>query len=421
MIQIHLPHKALVRATVYDTFWHAYGVRGPLYWDGEQRVYPLPTAYSDSEASYYHSISYDSTQRQYLYKLEPFNGPGVELEIQAQARGIPFWIGKPEGAYIIHGACKIKEDVDIWGAYWDVGIMKSDLKLPDGRSYTFYGGFLWDRAYHRVYYSDSAAGTGCGAPLSFTALGIQGENVDMMILQSIKPAGCPVQTPVPFQHQGRINFPLLGKDFTFDHFTYHDNGGLQPDSHYLSGRYAGGEVNLVGTVFRFWPPQWHPSQGVYWDSTLRYVWGRAFIRWNGFLTLEQDTIWVKDWIGIGEFTRDEPGPGVRGDRDREMESKLMIAVAPTPFTGKVKIDYSIPSDIGNPADVSLKIFDPSGREVRSFPLEQLLQGVPLFWDGTDSDGRRVSPGVYFCRLAIGELSVTKKVLFLKPVKGRRHK
>lgn len=411
MLQIGVPDKALIRATVYDNQWHNIDVKGPLYWDGEQIAYPYPTAYSDSSAGYLQSISYDTTAREYIYMITPMEQTEASLEIHAYPRSIPMWMGKPEGPYIIHGACKIKEDIDTWGGFWDVGSMEANLTIQD-TTYVFYGGFLFDRAYHRVFYSDSSTGAGCGAPLSFSCFGIQQDNLDIMIIQSVKPEGCPVQNPVPFQHQGRINFPTLGEDFTFDNFLYNDNGGLQPDTHYLIGGYAAGEVNLTGKVFMFWPPQWQINQSVYWDSTLQYVWGRGFFRWNGFVTIYGDTIKVTDATGVGEFTRCAPGTAVEEDvKSKVQNTNIKIEAYPNPFTKKTEIRFHIP-DVRS--QISLKIYDLSGRLVKNFLIpNSQFPTSRVEWYGKNDSGEEVSTGVYFCKVKVGKSLQTKKLLLLR--------
>ena len=63
----------------------------------------------------------------------------------------------------------------------------------------------------------------------------------------------------------------------------------------------------------------------------------------------------------------------------------------------------------------LKIYDLSGRIVRSFPLltshSSLLTSVT--WDGRDKDGKPVPSGVYFARLKSGDKSLTGKLVLIR--------
>ena len=45
--------------------------------------------------------------------------------------------------------------------------------------------------------------------------------------------------------------------------------------------------------------------GAWWDKNGKHTWGRAFIKWNGTITLHGETINIDDALGVGEFTRFE--------------------------------------------------------------------------------------------------------------------
>jgi hypothetical protein len=89
---------------------------------------------------------------------------------------------------------------------------------------------------------------------------------------------------------------------------------------------------------------------------------------------------------------------------------VIRSAIPNPFTGRTSICY----EIGASGPVSLRVFDVSGRVVRV--LESRAGGAKTAgphitnWNGLDDRGRRVSGGVYFCRLeANGHESTTKVV------------
>lgn len=100
---------------------------------------------------------------------------------------------------------------------------------------------------------------------------------------------------------------------------------------------------------------------------------------------------------------------------------LLSPSFPNPFSGSTAIAYYLPCQM----DVSLIIYDSAGRRVR-----ELIRGVRRYgvhrlrWNGTDDSGRRVSQGVYFCRLSVhpdpgihrdsetSEITSTKKIVVL---------
>ena len=84
---------------------------------------------------------------------------------------------------------------------------------------------------------------------------------------------------------------------------------------------------------------------------------------------------------------------------------------PNPFNPVTTISY----EVAAPGMVSLRIYDVSGRLVRTLVDEWM--GIGRFdqlWDGTDNNGTTVTTGVYFYRMtAPGYKSQTRKMLLLK--------
>ncbi|MFH2055131.1 MAG: FG-GAP-like repeat-containing protein, partial [bacterium] len=83
---------------------------------------------------------------------------------------------------------------------------------------------------------------------------------------------------------------------------------------------------------------------------------------------------------------------------------------PNPFNPTTTIEYTI----GRPADVTLEIFNTLGQRVFDLDLGHQNVGVHrLSWDGRDRDGKSLSSGVYFYRLAAGDFTQTKKMVLMK--------
>ncbi len=83
---------------------------------------------------------------------------------------------------------------------------------------------------------------------------------------------------------------------------------------------------------------------------------------------------------------------------------------PNPFSGSTKISFAIAKN----APVSLKIYDISGKLVKTLVNANLKPGVYTYtWDGLDNHGRSVPAGVYFYRFDAKNYSSTKKLLLLR--------
>ena len=97
-----------------------------------------------------------------------------------------------------------------------------------------------------------------------------------------------------------------------------------------------------------------------------------------------------------------------------------LSISPNPFRRTAVIRYSI-GDIQmqdarcRRQDFTLKIYDVSGKIIRSFNLASsfLPFASTISWDGTDQFGRSVSAGVYFVHFRTGDYKKTEKAILLR--------
>jgi hypothetical protein len=91
-----------------------------------------------------------------------------------------------------------------------------------------------------------------------------------------------------------------------------------------------------------------------------------------------------------------------------------ISVFPNPFSKTAKIKFQTPS---SKSQVTMSIYDASGRLVRSFPIINLCNPnksvVSVYWDGTDNAGNHLPAGVYFIRLSSATNTQTTPVILLR--------
>lgn len=88
---------------------------------------------------------------------------------------------------------------------------------------------------------------------------------------------------------------------------------------------------------------------------------------------------------------------------------------PNPFNPETWIPFHLAKD----ADVTVRIFDIRGKELRTIHLGQMpagyydTKGKAVLWDGRDSYGEEVSSGIYFYNLTAGKFQATRKLTIIK--------
>jgi subtilisin-like proprotein convertase family protein len=83
---------------------------------------------------------------------------------------------------------------------------------------------------------------------------------------------------------------------------------------------------------------------------------------------------------------------------------------PNPFNPRTTIRFDLPRTL----DVSLRVYDVSGRLVRTL-VDEVMPAAShdVAWDGLDDGGRHVASGVYYYRLTAGENTTTQKMMLVK--------
>ena len=142
----------------------------------------------------------------------------------------------------------------------------------------------------------------------------------------------------------------------------------------------------------------------------------------------------------------EPKTKIKSNQDQFHSGKGRLALAasllegwPNPFQDQIQIEFVVPSsvqdafewsdedplpdgfDLSAPVDwssgqpsVSVKVYSINGQELVSLQQGNLGEGrYTVTWNGTDSFGRKVASGTYFCKLQMDNWSVTRRLVFLR--------
>jgi hypothetical protein len=148
---------------------------------------------------------------------------------------------------------------------------------------------------------------------------------------------------------------------------------------------------------------WHPAAFVVPVNSGQSFW----IRWHlGCDPSVQYAGWyVDDVIGAGLST------GIEEQNLNSITLTALNAPKPNPVTnGLAHISFSI----AEPTKASLKIYDASGRLIRTLMNSKLNVGnYNLNWNGTDDHNNNVAEGIYFYTLTTDNNNYTKKLVFTR--------
>jgi len=208
--------------------------------------------------------------------------------------------------------------------------------------------------------------------------------------------GLPIQTDYQDDGEGQIPDPewILGQlDLCADvelGMTFDGGGG-----HWVTAvgyvRYANGDV-LIKVH--------DPDDGVAGDV---YYWlGYR----DGYPSLLDYPLLNRIDIAVSEHIPQTGVPGI-GTPDAAM---WVGAAYPNPMNPTATIKYTI----GTPGKVMLRVFDVSGRVIRTLVDETQPTGAySVIWDGTNDRGERVSSGVFFYQFEAPSYKSAKKLVLLQ--------
>jgi flagellar hook assembly protein FlgD len=98
-------------------------------------------------------------------------------------------------------------------------------------------------------------------------------------------------------------------------------------------------------------------------------------------------------------------PASVGDQDHRLTAR------PNPASASIDIQYGMTAE----RSIDLKVYDVSGRLVRSLVTGSMLAGVQnVAWDLLDDTGQKVAPGTYFlCLTSDNGAAVTEPITIVR--------
>ena len=196
-------------------------------------------------------------------------------------------------------------------------------------------------------------------------------------------------------------------------YAENDNGGFQDRAPWFRLRCPGGSVDLkprwdiLNDAIGQWVEFVIPLEGVeIWERIVR---GEPDLSRVQSLDIHADT-WGYGftlWID-GVYFDPQPSSTVG-----EPAAPALLALgraAPNPFIGSTRLRLDLP----RPGPVSLAVFDVAGRRVRTLAEGPMPAGVrEMVFDGRDSSGRLLAPGVYLLRLSAERRTIERKVVIAR--------
>jgi hypothetical protein len=93
-----------------------------------------------------------------------------------------------------------------------------------------------------------------------------------------------------------------------------------------------------------------------------------------------------------------------------MAALKVYPIYPNPFNPNANIHFAI-KDKGN---VNIDIYNIKGQKVKNMANEIMEKGShQVVWNGTDDKGKPAGNGIYFCRIKVGHLNRTLKMVMMK--------
>ncbi len=134
--------------------------------------------------------------------------------------------------------------------------------------------------------------------------------------------------------------------------------------------------------------------------------GGAFIAWEDLRNYPATTL--KDLYG--NFVDSSGSLGVEEIKEPVSNNYYML-VSPNPFKANVQINYTI----HNSGQVNISIYNILGERINILVDEYKTDGnYIVIWNGRDDFDNIVLPGVYYCKLNVGnKYSQTQKILFIQ--------
>ena len=211
-----------------------------------------------------------------------------------------------------------------------------------------------------------------------------------------------------------------GKQWRAGNIYFQDTPGLyyKNDWHFIEAYFKlnsiSGGIGIADGIMKYW-----------YDSILIINHTDVMIRTGFHPNIKFNQFMIAPWIGDGSpvaqtFWVDNMTvadyrvgeiSGITHPKQSNHNNFVLQQSYPNPFNTQTTISYHLPVK----AHTTLKIYNTLGQEIRTLVNENHQTGEhSIVWDGTNSTGKSVDSGIYFCILYVDNKPIsTKKIVLLK--------
>ncbi len=154
-----------------------------------------------------------------------------------------------------------------------------------------------------------------------------------------------------------------------------------------------------------WDNGWYNPEGLFdWTAVDRFEIVTEYSDLNG------SSFWFDNIYGNNQDTasvRDTSMVELPEDIRNIVPENSSLTIFPNPAKDNITIKYTAPDD----CDAEICIYDISGWKVATVEHKfQISGGNALIWDLTTDSGRKINPGIYFCRITLSTgISITGRI------------
>jgi len=124
-----------------------------------------------------------------------------------------------------------------------------------------------------------------------------------------------------------------------------------------------------------------------------------------FAVVGMDPGWVRDFVFVSNGYYITEGDGGSQTADGNIPIVHFLSFYPNPARNDMNVRFGIPKE----ERVSLKVYDVSGREVKTLVDNRIEAG----YHSVRLDGKNLPSGIYFARLVTDDYKTTKKLVLTK--------